>query len=671
VGSSSKVRAVSLPGPQPANVGAASPHDEKSMPDIPLVRSIESEKGEAKEKATLSEMERGGRGEISYNHGSGRSIRKPVGNPTQTVEGFVEGPEPPHHTQTHMCLRWNEHWRSIVEANPEAYVDGKLGQILGPGCLFDRNPKGQIKNQKRARSWHVPWEGELLERAISGVIHDLDNGFTEEIGDAHSEGATSRLIAVPRKLADGSADPNRARVTLDCKWSGVNTIFDSEAVAFKVDSYEQLEQSIRLAPSGAVLVKIDVASAFKHVMLHPAMRKWLKYRFYKIGPPSEAGRAVDRIVRNANGQPIYTTYQYTTLPFGPSPAPGCYNVVAAAAADAMRTGVLGTTPVPGVAFITDDYYTVTTDPKGAIHAMTTVLSKLGFTVHPEKTEWGPTLVIRGVEWNMSRKTAHIPSLKREGLHDHLTKAVQEGGETLSKICHRLIWYACGVQNARLFLGNLLTAGREARVGPLTAHIAKYEVEFWLDALKHDRPRSLCPPMWIERRADRIVYTDACPQGGGWWIPTTREWGGYVWRGTTLEPPARPSMPLLELAAILVYLHTNASKDMCIELYTDSATTRDALRRGFSNKQRMNALMQHFWGVVMLLNLQIRVYFVPGSENPADPPSRFEQFRLPRHENHASQAHVTDICRRLTSPIYTTFTCGELSAWGVPRVQIPL
>ena len=310
--------------------------------------------------------------------------------------------------------------------------------------------------------------------------------------------------AVPKKRSS----PPKWRIINDLSWPAGHSINDSIPKDLYTCTYDSLDQAIshlKHLNKGALMSKLDLSDAFRHVLVHPDDWELLGSTW-----PVET-----------NGE-LRTAYFFDAfLPFGLRSSPNLFLKFADPLALVMENR-----NVFPVWHYSDDFWTCgppAPDPTCAnnLREMLNTCDDLGFSTNPAKTIAPCTkLELLGIELDSERQEARISDDRlREILHllsswklrkSCTKRALQSLIGKLNFVC-----YVCrpGRTFLRRMINLLSKAQRATHHIRLNKGFAK-DVQWWLTFLSHWNGRSIFfHEQWLTNRCLHL-YTDACTNSFG-------------------------------------------------------------------------------------------------------------------------------------------------------------
>ena len=245
------------------------------------------------------------------------------------------------------------------------------------------------------------------------------------------------------------------------------------------------------------------------------------------------------------------------------------------------------------------------------------MGQAGFVVHPEKCKWGPSLTARwlgfDLDWSTGclsvtpEKTAHL----KEMLAGAATSKCIQARE-LASIIGTLISMMLGTRSVTRLMTRAMYALLETRRGwydmLMLTEQARLEVNFWLTGL--DKFNS--QPIWHNRSAVRIIYSDASDTGYGGY---TVEHGPYIAQGQWDQDEARLSSTFRELRVVRLVLESIADKlrHARVRWFTDNQNVVQILQVG-SRKYDLQQEVVNVFNLTVQYQINLEPSWIPHDRN---------------------------------------------------------
>ena len=250
---------------------------------------------------------------------------------------------------------------------------------------------------------------------------------------------------------------------------------------------------------------------------------------------------------------------------------------------------------------------------------------LGIPHKPHKQVFGSPLVIIGIEVNPNLMTLTLPKDATERLLEELAiwsskPPSNSSGSFKLKHWERLAgWFNWALNVFPLLrpaLNNLYAkmSGKQKKEQRIYINNAVRDDLMW--AIKHikksDGVHLFKSITWKPASADVVIFCDACPEGMGFWYPTSKD--GY-YAPTPVNSPSN-AIFYFEALCVLSALHhvqSKARKGSKILIYTDNANTVDMFR-SLRCLPVYNPLLKSAVDVLIDQDFSLRVLHVPGEDN---------------------------------------------------------
>ena len=405
----------------------------------------------------------------------------------------------------------------------------------------------------------------------------------------------SALAAIPKPGG------NKIRLIHDCSRPHGGALNDlAEVESFK---YQTLKDATEIIQPGDYLAKVDLASAYRSVCLHPEEHQLtgLQWTFSGDNDPT--------YIRDGR------------LPFGSSKSPFLFNSLTQAVRHLLAAG--GESNI--VAYL-DDFLCVgrtAEECKQTRDHLMTTLRRLGFSINYSKVE-GPaqTLVFLGVAIDTLEYTLSLPDGRLRELSEELRRFDQRKSATkrdLQSIVGKLNWSSAVVYGGRPHLRriidriNVLKApGHKTR---LTAGIRE-DLRWWIENI---HAFNGCMPI-AESREVTQVCVDACDEGAGGYHDG--DW--YHVRWLDWEDTHSLHINYKEVLALLpaVDLWGHLWRDKKVIVYSDNQAAVGILNRGTAKDPNVMGALRHLLWKSVIHNFRIKAVYYPGKQNVvADAASR--------------------------------------------------
>ena len=439
----------------------------------------------------------------------------------------------------------------------------------------------------------IPNHSSCQEHAEEIVVHleeRLANGSLELLGRV-GEVTPPRLV-MPLVMVTG---PKKNRLCHDERFLN---LFMTKA-SF---SLETLPQIPTILPEGALMANCDEKSAYDGVSLTPASRDFFGVQF--------GGWFM----------------RYTTLPFGWSLSPYIYQTIGMAVTSFLRGQGITTLQCLDDRFI-GPMFTSEEAPISAwerTYNATTctiaTLSALGYTLALEKSVLSPSNELRFLGFNVHSDSRQfsIPEDKLESFQefrDSILRRETVHVKTLQKLMGKCISFSNCVPAAKLYSREMAAvmakAAKHSR--PICISVPlREEIEHWrfIDS----------NPRWLPWRAEKHIQVTLATDS------STFAWGATVGnRKITDMWPNNDKRPIhvKEAHALLKTLQAISKEiaDARVDAMVDNTAVVHAWTREGSKDVNLNAILKQMSALMISLNCDLHLTYIPSAENPADEPSR--------------------------------------------------
>lgn len=366
---------------------------------------------------------------------------------------------------------------------------------------------------------------------------------------------------------------------------------------FKMEGLEALRSVVR---RGDWCVKVDIASAFTHVMIHPTHRDFFRIRW--------------------RGE----EYRFRAMPFGYRDSPRIFTMLMRAALRPLREK-----GVRLVAYLDDILLLASTPAEAALHGKWLVdhLSSLGFNLKLEKCVLRPTQTTEflGMTLNTSRLILSLPKDKVSALrkdvrslqNSHVQKPPT--AKDLASLVGRLVATHAAIEPALLYTRALNSdAVRARRLGGWHQQVSLSpeslaDLERWLILLTDWDGRLLFAPT-----PEVVITTDASGHAWGAWLSTPQErekpilqtWG--LWS----REEKRRSSNWKEATASLLALQSfrDQVRGKAVLLRTDNTSNVANVNRGGGTSPALTTVARRVWEFCHVWECSVRAEHKPGTEN---------------------------------------------------------
>lgn len=362
---------------------------------------------------------------------------------------------------------------------------------------------------------------------------------------------------------------------------------------------ETLQSAISMMTKGCYMACIDLKDAYYSVPIHEDFKKYLKFSWEN------------------------NLYEFTCLPNGLACAPRLFTKLLKPVLSTLRlSGFLS------VAYIDDIYLQGDTEQSCKTNVETTLimLRKLGFVVHPKKSNFNPCQEIKflGFILNSERMTVSPSPNKAASIAECIKSLLAKTKPTirnLAEVIGKIVAVFPGCQYGPLHYRKLeqqkIEALRAAK-GDYDSLITisretKVELLWWIDNI-----HKVSKPV-LKTNPDTTLSSDASLSGWG------AAYNGQSTGGRWSHDEATHHINVLELKAAYFALQTffSKSENMHIRILIDNTTAVAYINNmGGSHSESCNDVANCIWSWGLQRNLWLSAAHLPGSQNiEADRASR--------------------------------------------------
>ena len=307
------------------------------------------------------------------------------------------------------------------------------------------------------------------------------------------------------------SNPVKFRIIHDLSWpagASVNDHIDPEKFRCFYASFDDAVNLVKRRGVGALMAKLDLTDAFKHILVRPEDWPLLCSTWEQ---------------RQPDGTVVTEFYVDLFLPFGLRSSPRLFNDYADALEFAMRME-----KVKDLLHYLDDYFTVgppgTDECRTNMDTMVRVCKDLGFTVNPDKvTDPATTTTFLGIDIDSVKQEARIDPVRLKEITRELRLFKRARSATKRQILSIVgkLHFICRVcPPGRAFLRRMIDISQKARH---LHHRIKLNAEFradinwWLDYLPDWNGVSILHDADWTDSPDLELFTDASDQGYGCYL----------------------------------------------------------------------------------------------------------------------------------------------------------
>ena len=477
---------------------------------------------------------------------------------------------------------YSHNWLDIVGGNDEL-----LRTIVrGVQIPLSSTPEGfEIENHYMPFSHRCFVTAEVSELLQSGAIEvcSVKPRCVSSMKCVPKKGSKLRLILDLRRL-------NECIVTPSFKYEDVNTV---------IDQIEQLDE----------LVTIDLKNGFQHVLVDPAFRDLLGFKW--------------------NNQ----YYRYRVLPFGLSCSPYFFCKILRVVANHLRSLQLR------VCFYMDDVLLMAKANCMSAHRdeLLLTLQRLGWQINMEKSHLTPAHQTNYIGYVLQTDDLggipmlRIPVERIRKLKKDIRRLLSQGtasARCIARVAGQCISMAKAVIPAKLLLRNMyrLLSRRTHWEDQLVLDTAtQQDLCWWANALDNWNGRNI-----ITRPVELQIATDASQTGWGAHIlpengnPSLQAAG--FWDPHMSAAPSNAREMMAVIMAILSFKEQLVNKS--IQILTDNVTTATYIMNLGGASPGMSTMVSNLWTICYKLGINLTARYLAGKDNQtADELSRLQ----PQHE----------------------------------------
>jgi hypothetical protein len=488
-----------------------------------------------------------------------------------------------------------EAWQSLL---PEAYErrDYILEGIREGFSIVEADEVTESVYQKNYKSATDAGVRHLVEKQI---ITEVENGHYKCVEKKPT--IVSALGAIPKK------DGDKVRLIHDCSRPVGSALNDfAHCSPFQ---FQKLQDAVDLITPGCYLAKLDLASAYRSVRIHPSNypATGLAWTF---GESSTETFMVD-----------------TRLPFGARRSPEVFHELSQAVRSMMREQ-----GHEGVVAYMDDFLLVndTFDScKATLNTLMQLVRRLGFSINYSKVE-GPTqrLTFLGITLDTVAMTMELPEAKVRDLTEELRRIYSSSKVSkrqLQSLAGKLNWASQCIYGGRFHLRRLLDRIATLRCPWHRSRVTKemrLDIEWWLSFLRRFNGTM---PM-VDSRPATPISIDACTEAAGAfnqgdWVYT--HWQTH-WPGAASLHINYKEVLALE-PAVERWAHLWAGKKVFV--HSDNQAAVAIINKGSCRDSFVMASLRRVFWASAVHNFRLRAVYYPGSSNfIADAVSRLHEPR---------------------------------------------
>lgn len=472
-------------------------------------------------------------------------------------------------------------WENLLPQD-DPFRDFLLDGINNGFRITDNAYNGPPVWQDNYKSATDPQHRQLVEKQIH---LEIQNGRYLPVSSKPS--LISALGAIPKQ------DSHQVRLIHDCSRPQGGALND-----FAVNdpfSYQSVQDAVSFIKPSSYLAKVDLASAYRSVKIHPDDWKL-------------AGLAW-----TFSGEVNPTVLIDSRLMFGAKKSPYVFHQLSQAVCRIMAYHGF-----PNVICYLDDFLVIgdsKTDCQAAFTYLLKLLRTLGFSINYGKLV-GPTKVLTflGIELNVNLMILRLPEEKLGKFLQEVNcmyNAKNASKRQLQSLVGRLSWACQAIQGGRPYIRRLLDRINTLK-GPghrtrITMEI-KRDLAWWIT---FSRTFNGSVPM-LDLRNHLSVSLDACSYGaGGFFGNQFYHLPWEAWEGTSDLHINFKEVLALE-PALTLWGHQWANHR--VHVHSDNQTAVAIINRGTSRDPRvMQALRRIFW-LSATYNISLVAHYYPGHAN---------------------------------------------------------
>ena len=444
------------------------------------------------------------------------------------------------------------------------------------------------------KNYQSATRGQNRDRVEAQIVQELQHGRYKIV--SHKPKIVSAIGAVPKK---GS---NKVRLIHDC--SRPQGLALNNYVQLDKFQYQSIQDAVDKITPGAYLAKVDLASAYRSVKIHPSNYNstGLKWQF------------------SGEDSPRYLVD--TRLPFGAAASPKIFNELSQAVCRIMAAN-----GHPNVICYLDDFLIINSSFQATLATLNylmVLLRLLGFDINYDKVE-GPaqSIVFLGIQLDTINMNLSLSQSRLQEVKEDLYKFcgfAKVSKRQLQSIAGKLNWTSQCIYGGRVFLRNIICKINSLHSPWHRVRITRdirRDLSWWIQFMEaFNRVVHM-----VDIRPTAPVSIDACSKGAGAYF--LGDWIYTRWNPVIRDVVHINSKEILALEpAVLRWSHLWSNKKICI--YCDNVTAVSAINKGYSKETLANeSLRRVFWWSVMF-NFRLKAIYYPGCRNKiADAVSRLD------------------------------------------------
>jgi hypothetical protein len=428
----------------------------------------------------------------------------------------------------------------------------------------------------------------------------IEEYLKDEIEKGRIEGPfQTRPDTVKRVVPMGSVpkDGDKRRIILNYSApEGCAVNEEIEKLECQLEQFDRVMDMLGDLPTGTMMIKIDVKSAFRLVPVRKEDTGLLGMLW--------------------NGQ----YYKDRCLPFGLSSSPPLWERISRALEWILRKWV-----TPYVAHYVDDFLLAVPkgwDPQKVLRRALAIFDRLGVPISANKLVGPATrLEFLGIVVDSDQRICQVAPAKKKKLIGQLQVFAKRSVvpvKRLESVVGLLQFVTNVVRPGKAFIARLRDSLRRA-TGPMVAlgPVGRADALWWLAYLPEWPGRSYLRPASEDRRNTTSITTDACQDGmaavmGSKWCHA--KWGEGWLRRATRDKAV--SMPFLELASVVIAIRTWATHMTAktVVVYCDCEPVVLAATRGYSQQAGMMELLRELAALSMSNMMRLRFVHISSETN---------------------------------------------------------
>ena len=522
---------------------------------------------------------------------------------------FLFVPTIPHTVPLALMSLCPQGWADLLSSYPDSAFGETLCRIATYGAKVGyEGPVQAIRRPNLLSAKEAP-------EVIDGDLQlNLMKGRVAEVHRLSSRYIISPLGLVPkpsggyRRIHHLSTPPRKS----------VNDHIPTAYGQLKYALFNEAIDQVRAAGRGAILIKRDLADAFRHIPIHPA--DWWLFSFEWQGK----------------------LFEERFLPFGLRTAPRIFNLFA----EGLHW-ILESSSIAAITHYLDDFLAIfaAADKEAAREyeqSFATICQVLGLQIKLEKNASGTVVDFLGLTIDTIKMEARLPAEKKERGLDLITKLASQKSCTLldlQRVTGLLNFLSKVVPLGRTFCRRLYDLEQRFPPGGGKGVLrriptaARKDLKWWQDLLPHHNGILIIQPsrrwwrLWTDAAGTKGIGGFILP-GEGPHLPNHQEVTEFF-SARVLFSQRNEHINVKEMIAVLVALRTWAPQlaGCHLQLFCDNTAVVSGLRRKTSRGRLMTVLRRTLL-LAARFDIEIEPQWIPSGENClADALSRFETNRI--------------------------------------------